>query len=108
MKTLKKTLHLWGDHIDPKAAKMLISAVIGIAVYEILSQFFPMAYPMFIFNTLFVVTQVDLGLTKIASLERLVGTLFAIALGLLCYFLAGGQSWIIPFGLLVVALPNLL
>ena len=108
MKPLKKTLRLWGNNIDPKAAKMLISAVLGVAVYEVLALFFPMQYPMFILNTLFVVTQVDLGLTKTASLERLVGTVASIALGLACFFLSGGQSWIIPFGLLAITLLNLL
>ncbi|NLW79688.1 MAG: FUSC family protein [Ruminococcaceae bacterium] len=108
MKTLKKTLRLWGSHVDPKAAKMLISTAIGVVVYMVLAQFLPMVYPMFILNTLFVVTSVDLGLTKTASLERMVGTAAAIGIGLLCFFLAGGQSWIIPFGLLVVTLLTLL
>ncbi len=103
MKTLKKISRFIGEHIDPKAIKLLLCAGLGVGVYSLLALFLPMEYPMFILNTVFIVTQLNLALTKTASLERIIGTVASILLGLGFYFLSGGAYWIAPIGLAVAA-----
>ncbi len=103
MKQLKKLTRLFGDRVDPKGVKMLIAALASVLLYELLALVLPMTYPMFILNTVFIVTSLNLALTKTASIERIIGTVASIALGLGCYFLAGGSIWIAPVGLTIAA-----
>ncbi len=101
MNKAKSLLRLFGENVDPKGAKMLLAALASLAVYYALIQFLPMRYPMFILNTVFIVTSLNLALTKKASVERIIGTAASIALGLICYFLSGGSIYVAPVGLTV-------
>lgn len=83
--------------LDPRVAKSLISITIAILLFPIMGDW--IVYPTYVFNAIYITSQMTKGATYKSSIERIVGTIIGGLLAAFVYLLVPNHHFImIPIG----------